>query len=74
MVCTSCKTSYNVPSHTDVINRGLSQFVFISGSWSLISCRGRGEMLKREPPYFRSPEVSIYAQLSLPHLHSVSLS
>ena len=72
IVCTSCKTLYNVPSHTDVINRGLSQFVFISGSWSLISCRGRGEMQKREPPDFRSPEVSISAQLSLPHLHSVS--
>ena len=67
MVCTSCKTLYNVPSHTDVINRGLSQFVFISGSWSLISCRGRGEMQKREPPDFRSPEVSISAQLLLPH-------
>ena len=72
MVCTSCKTLYNVTSHTDVINRGLSRFVFIDGSWSLISCRGRGEMPKREPPDFRSPEVSISAQLLLPHLHSVS--
>ena len=73
-VCTSCKTLYNVPSHTNVINRGLSQFVFINGSWSLRSCRGRGEMQNREPPDFRSPEVSISAQLLLPHLHSVSLS
>ena len=47
MVCTSCKTLYNIPSHNDVINRGLSHFVFINGNWSLISCRGRGEC-KRE--------------------------
>ena len=72
MVCTSCKTLHNVPSHNDVINGGLSRFVFVNGSWSLISCRGRGEMQKREPPDFRSPEVSISAQLLLPHLHSVS--
>ena len=51
IVCTSCKTSYKVLSHS---HWGLGQFV---GGW--------GEVKKSESPDFRSPEVGIspYSQI-----------
>ena len=59
-VCTSCKTSCNVLSHSYVINKGLDRSnsalggVRRGGHWLLIF---RGAMKKRESPDFRFPEV-----------------
>ena len=49
IVCTSCKTSYNVLSHS---HWGLSQFFGGGGG-------GGGGSKKRQSPDFRSPEVGI---------------
>ena len=49
IVCTSCKMSYNVLSHS---HWGLGQF-FRGG--------GGGKVKKRQSPDFRSPEVGISA-------------
>ena len=54
-VCTSCKTSYNVLSHS---HQGLGQFFGGGGGggWSL---KFWGEVKKIQFPDFRSPEVGI---------------
>ena len=52
IVCTSCKTSYNVLSHS---HWGLGQF-FGGG---VIEIRGGVVVKKRQSPDFRSPEVGI---------------
>ena len=67
MVCTSCKTSYNVLSHSPVTKLGPgSPYSYQRGGggggggwlviWSLIF---RGVLPKRESPDFRFPEVGI---------------
>ena len=55
MVCTSCKTSYNVLRHSYVVNKGLdwSKIVLYGGSGGLVvDIPGGGVMQKRESPYF----------------------
>ena len=54
IICTSCKTSYNVLSHS---HWGLGQFVGGGGG----SVEIPGGVKKRESPDFRSPEVGISA-------------
>ena len=64
IVCTSCKTSYNVLSHSHV-----DRIVLIrgSGSWGGVvvdirSGRVGGVMQKKESPEFRFLEVNISAR------------
>ena len=65
IVCTSCKTSYNVLSHSHV-----DRIVLIrgSGSWGgvVVDIRsgrgGGGVMQKKESPEFRFLEVNISAR------------
>ena len=54
MVCTSCKTSYNVLRHSYVVNKGLdwSKIVLYGGSGGLVVDILGGVMQKRESPYF----------------------
>ena len=59
IVCTSCKTSYNVLSHS---HWGLGQFV---GAGESVDIRGGGVLKKRESPDFRSPEAVISGDLWL---------
>ena len=54
IVCTSCKTSYNVPSH---FHWGLGQLS--PGRGGSVETRGMGIVKKSESPDFRSPEVGI---------------
>ena len=62
MVCTSCKTSYNVLNHSHVTNWGLDRIVGRGdrgqGGW-LFFFLGGGMMQKRESPNFRFPQVGI---------------
>ena len=62
MVCTSCKTSYNVLNHSHVTNWGLDRIVGWGGSGSgglVVLFGGGGMMQKRESPNFRFPQVGI---------------
>ena len=59
IVCTSCKTSYNVLSHSYC---GLGQFLWGGGGrWN----SGAGGWKKRQSPDFRSPEVGISGGLNI---------
>ena len=53
MVCTSCKSSYNVLSHTHATIWGLGQLWCLSGEW------GKSNAKERDSPSFRSPEAGI---------------
>ena len=55
IVCDSCKTSYNVLSHS---HWGLGQFAGGGGGPVKL---GGGLVKKRDSPDFRSPEVGISA-------------
>ena len=59
IVCTSCKMSCNVLSHS---HWGLGQFFFFLGGGSLKFWGGG--VKKRQSPDFRSPEVGISATMS----------
>ena len=52
MVCTLCKTSYNVLSHSHLC-------LGWGGGGGLLNFPGGGVVKKRESPDFRSPEVCI---------------
>ena len=62
IVCTTCKTSYNVLSHS---HWGLGQFSGVAGSLKLRGGEGvvisRLVVISSESPDFRSPEVGISA-------------
>ena len=55
IVCTSCKTSYNVLSHS---HWRLGQLLLFWGGGG-VSLKFQGEVKKRQSPDFRSPEVGI---------------
>ena len=63
MVCTSCKTSYNVLNHYhDCHNFGACWVDLWCGVWGFVDIGGRGggeEVQEIESPNFRSPEVGI---------------
>ena len=61
MVCTSCKTSYNVLNHShDCHNSGACCVDLWCGVWGFVDREGGGEEVKEiESPGFRSPEVGI---------------
>ena len=56
IVCTSCKTSYNVLSHS---HWGLGQFFGGGGGGFVEIPGGEGVVKKRQSLDFRSPEVGI---------------